>query len=135
VCSDGDGEREIVTPAHTACERACLRPAWCGRRHFHKADCLPILSLFNKASVCDVQQNRGAVMFHFLHLAGAGARFTYLKHSNFESLSPSFFGIVSYDIFNAQIVSQTGQSALQQGLTEMSGSLIQIVESEKSNTW
>jgi hypothetical protein len=23
-----------------------------GRRHFHKADCLPILSLFNKASVC-----------------------------------------------------------------------------------
>jgi hypothetical protein len=38
----------IVTPAQTACERACLRPAWRGRRHFHKADCLPIL----KASVC-----------------------------------------------------------------------------------
>jgi hypothetical protein len=25
---------------------------WRGRRHFHKADCLPILSLYNKASVC-----------------------------------------------------------------------------------
>jgi hypothetical protein len=44
--------RKIVTPAQTAFERACLRPAWRGRRHFHKADCLPILSLFNKASVC-----------------------------------------------------------------------------------
>ncbi len=52
MCSDWEEEQEIVTPAQTACERACLRPAWRGRRHFHKADYLPILSLFNKASVC-----------------------------------------------------------------------------------
>ncbi len=52
MCSDWEEEQEIVTPAQTACERACLRPSWRGRRHFHKADCLPILSLFNKASVC-----------------------------------------------------------------------------------
>ncbi len=34
----------------TVCERACVRPTLRGRRHFHKAECLPILSLFNQAS-------------------------------------------------------------------------------------
>ena len=36
-----------------------MRPAWRERRHFHRADCLPILSLFNKASVCEISRKLG----------------------------------------------------------------------------
>ncbi len=65
MCSDWEDEQEIVTSAQTACERACLRPAWRGRRHFHKADCLPILSLFNKARVWEKNLDRIQVKFRY----------------------------------------------------------------------
>ncbi len=37
--------------------RARERPAWHGGRHFLKADSLPLLSLINKASTCDADED------------------------------------------------------------------------------